>query len=115
MTWRLDQIASEGFVEDETDDPVVTVEFQTPAGMIKFMAEADERGSTLCLRKAHIEGPGANEVGVSNLRVLAAYVMEGMGYDEIEVEGASRTTGANPGRTPRPLRFTCRPRPAPEQ
>lgn len=116
MTWRVDQISSLGLIADETDDPVVTFAFQTPAGVISIMGEAEEAedGTVLCLLGMHIEGPGANEVGRANLRVLADFVMEEMGYDAIEVEGAARTTGANPGRRSRRLRFPRRARAARE-
>jgi hypothetical protein len=116
MTWRLDQITAHGLTDDETDDPVVTVTFDTPAGSVKVMGEAHEPDPvTLCLQRVHIEGPGANAIGIANLRVLAAFVMEGMGYEAIEIEGALRTTGATPGHRPRPLRFTRRIRPAAER
>jgi hypothetical protein len=62
------------------------------------------------LRQLHVQGPGANAIGPGNLRSLAEVVMERLDFDALEIEGALRTTGASPGRRPRPLRFTRRPR-----
>src|SRR5688500_18121847 len=62
------------------------------------------------LRLLHVHAPGANAIGPGNLRSLAEVVMERLDFDALEIEGALRTTGASPGRRPRPLRFTRRPR-----
>jgi hypothetical protein len=74
------------------------------------MAEPDQDGRVLLLRGLHMhaESAGANVVGAANLRVLADMIMERMDYDELIVEGAIRTSGANPGHRPRQLRFTRR-------
>jgi hypothetical protein len=113
MAWRPDDITFE--IDPEgTEDPVVTVRFGTPAGEIQMMAEVEEHDRTLRLIGLHIQGLTPNEIGSTNLRVLADVVMSELDYDAIEVEGAPRTTGAGPGRRPRPIRFTRRLGPAAE-
>lgn len=111
--WGPGEIQFE-FVPELTEGSVVTLEITTPAGRLLFMAEASqsENGKTLFLQRAHIQSDdvGPNNVGAGNMRALAVVAMELMGYDEIVIEGAVRTTGANPGRTPKPLRFTSRDR-----
>jgi hypothetical protein len=109
MLWRPDEIAFD-IIEDETDDPVVTAWIRSPAGEIVVMADIEEQGRVLFLRQLHVQGPGANAIGPGNLRTLAEVVMERLDFDALEIEGALRTTGASPGRRPRPLRFTRRPR-----
>jgi hypothetical protein len=111
MRWRPDQIVFD-IVGDETDDPVVTAQFETPAGPILAMAEVEDDGRTLRLIGMHLQGAAANAVGAANLRLLASVVMDRMDYDAIEIEGAVRTTGARPGHRPRPIRFTRRSGPA---
>jgi hypothetical protein len=66
------------------------------------------RGRSLILSGVHIQGDDvkANELGVAGLRRMTQEAMEELGVDEIIIVGAVRTTGANPGRAPRPLRFT---------
>jgi hypothetical protein len=108
MRWQPDDITFD-VVAEETDHPVATVSFETPAGEIKIMAELEEVGRALHLVGLHIQGAAANAIGIANLRVLADVVMEKMDYDAIEIEGAVRTTGARPGRRPGRLRFTRRP------
>ena len=103
MVWTPDQISFE--LDELTDDPVVTIEITTPAGIIKFMAEAEDTGAVLVLRGAHIQGEASGLIGPGNLRLIARVVFERLGYDAIEIEGAARTTGVSPGRTPRRLRF----------
>jgi hypothetical protein len=111
MRWQPGDVTFD-IIAEETDHPVVTVSFETPAGQIQAMAELKEEGRTLYLIGLHIQGAAANAVGVANLRILADAVMEKMDYDVIEVEGAVRTTGAGPGRRPGHLRFARRSGPA---
>jgi hypothetical protein len=85
----------------------------TPHGGFRFMAEPEIVGSTLIVRGLHIQDARANAFGAANLQVLAQVVMERMGIDGIVVEGAIRTSGANPGRRPRAIRFTRHVRPPP--
>jgi hypothetical protein len=112
--WRTEDV-SFVLIDDQTSDPVVTVEITVPGGRLSAMAEPTVVEGTLILRAFHMhgEGIGAERVGTGNLLALAGVVLEGMGFDELVVEGADRTTGAKPGRRPRPLRFTRRVRPEP--
>jgi hypothetical protein len=83
-------------------------------GQIAFMADGKVEGNTVRFTGAHAEGVGGigkNSVGCSNLRVVAEAFMERIGCDELIIEGATRQSGAGPGRTPSPLRFTLRPPP----
>ncbi|MGH7211436.1 MAG: hypothetical protein ACREF1_08255 [Acetobacteraceae bacterium] len=99
-------------VDDLTSDPVVTIAVETPDGTLRFMAEPEAAGATLILRGMHVHGASANAIGAANLMVVAQAVMERMNLDGLVVEGALRTTGANPGHRPRVLRFSRRVRPA---
>lgn len=100
---------------DDTDDPVVTAEIVTPAGTLRAMAEPEWRERCLILRGYHMHGEdvGPNEFGWRELRWLAQAAMEVLDVDEIRVEGEVRTSGANPGHRPRPVRFTRKIRPHP--
>lgn len=100
-------------VDDMTDDPVVTLRISTPAGRLTFVAEPEERGRTLILKGTHVQDARPNTIGMANLMVVAQALMEGMGFDGLEVEGAICTTWANPGHRPRLVRFARRVRPPP--
>lgn len=102
--WSVRDIGFD-IVNDMTDDPVVTLRVSTPAGLLTFTAEPEAAGATLVLRGTHVQDASANAIGVGNLMLIAQAVMEGMGFDGLVVEGAVRTTGANPGRRPRTFRF----------
>jgi hypothetical protein len=95
-------------IDDLSEDAVVTIVVETPAGGIKILAEPAFHGRSLVLRRTHMQGPGANGVGASRLIALAQVMMDRMDCDEIIVEGAIRTTGAHPGHAPRILRFARR-------
>lgn len=110
--WSPEDISFD-IVNDMTSDPVVTVVVSTPNGTLKFMAEPEVQGSTLVLHGTHAQDARANAVGAGNLLILAQALMERMSFDGLVVEGAIRTTGANPGRRPRVLGFARHVRPAP--
>lgn len=112
-TWIASDLSFE-IVDDATSDPVVTVIVSTPVGALHFMAEPEVQGTTLVLHSTHVQGASANAVGVANLHALAQLVMERMNFDGLRVEGAVRTTGANPGHQPHVIRFTRRIRVAPD-
>lgn len=92
--------------DDGTEDSVVTAHIETPYGEISVMADVEISDRSIRLEGLHIGGGGANSFGSASLRDLVRSIMEQLDVDEIIVEGAVRTTGANPGRRPRPLRFT---------
>ena len=103
--WDATQITFD-LVDDMTTDPVVTVAITTPVGVLKLMAEPERVGRTLILHGLHMQDLVPNAIGVANLMVLADMAMERIDVDGLVIEGAIRTTGANPGRRPRVLRFT---------
>jgi len=93
---------------DQSDENIVVARVATTVGTILVMAEVELTGRSLILSGVHIQGDDvkANEVGFAGLRRIIQEAMEELGVDEIVIIGAVRTTGANPGRAPRPLRFT---------
>jgi hypothetical protein len=109
--WGIKDISFE-IVNDMTDDPVVTLAVRTPSGVVIFVAEPTMRGAVLSLHGTHVQNASPNALGMANLMIIAQALMQRMGLDGLVVEGAIRTTGANPGRRPRVLRFTRRLRPS---
>ena len=107
MAWALDDV---GPIEMEPADSVgdlVTIRVMTPVGPVLIMGEIDIIGRHLLVRGVHIESDsGPLSIGIANLRTIARAVLERIDCDEARVEGAARTTGANPGHRPRALRFT---------
>jgi hypothetical protein len=95
-----------------TDDPIVTLRITTPVGLLTFLAEPVMAGTTMVLKGLHVQDGTPNAVGSGNLMVIAQAVMEGMDLDGLVIEGAVRSTGANPNYRPRVVRFTRRVCPA---
>lgn len=107
MPWTVNDITAVEIEPDHTDGGVVTIRVATPAGTVRIMGQIDIEGRTLVVKGAHIQSDGgANAFGVVNLRVIALAVLERIDCDETRIEGAARTTGANPGHRPRVIRFT---------
>ena len=110
--WATQDISFD--LDDEmTDRPVVTVLVTTPAGSMTVLAEIDRRGQTWLLKGTHVQGRGSNSIGAANLMVMAHALMEGLGLHGLDIEGALRTTGANPDHRPRLFRFSRRVRSPP--
>jgi hypothetical protein len=99
-------------VDDGTEDTVVTVRVIDDGIDLEFMAEPREEGRTLIIEKLHVgrNAGGPNSVGALMLRRIAQVIMKEMGYDELVIEGETRTSGAKPGRRPKPFRFVRDPR-----
>jgi hypothetical protein len=95
-------------IREQSDENIIVARVTTTAGTILVMAEVELAGRSLILSGVHVQGDDvkANEIGVPGLRRIIQEAMEELGVDEIVIVGAVRTTGANPGRSPRPLRFT---------
>jgi hypothetical protein len=77
----------------------------TVNGEITVIAEMIKDGDALVLRGMHIDGPGAGSLGPRELRRLATDLGRQHGAKEVIIYGGKRTTGANPGHTPREVRF----------
>lgn len=98
MPWPPDTLTWLGVTTDGSEGDVVTVAIGTPAGRVDVMAVG-----------AHIQcDAGPNALGIANLHAIAELILERIDCDEATIEGAPRTTGANPGHRPRVIRFTRR-------
>jgi hypothetical protein len=92
----------------EQQSNVAVARITTDLGVPLVLAELELIERVLLLHGLHIQGGNVriNELGVVGIRRIMRDAMENLDVDEIIIEGAARTTGANPGRRPRRLRFT---------
>ena len=74
-----------------------------PKGEIRVLTEMVKEGDTLFLRGLHIQGPGPGTVGLRELREFAKLIGREQGAAKVIIEGGTRTTGVNPGHTPRAI------------
>ncbi|WP_395856891.1 hypothetical protein [Cystobacter fuscus] len=54
--------------------------------------------------QAHIQGQGAGTSGLKEMGEIMREFGRSRGASEVIIQGATRTTGARPGHTPRPIR-----------
>lgn len=101
-------------LDDATEATVATARIITPAGSLLIMFEQPElRGHCLVLRECHMHGEdvGPKAFGHTQIYWLARAAMELLDVEQIQIEGAIRTSGRNPGHRPRAVRFTRKVRP----
>ena len=97
MQWTIDRF-------DDTES-YLNVVFRRGDVWIEFLGLLRFDRRCAYYTEVHIQGPGAHLLGAASLRELVNVVKEIIDVDTIYVEGEIRTTGANPGRRPRPLIF----------
>jgi hypothetical protein len=92
----------------ESDGPTLRLEARLPGAYLEVVTSAKLDGDTLVLYDFHVDGPGAGSLGVAELRGLVHKAMEAYDVAHVAIHGFERSTGANPGRRPRILRFARR-------
>jgi hypothetical protein len=88
---------------DGTDTVLVTL--TDGVHVIQVLADLEFAGRAAVLRSLHILGDGPNTLGLRALRELINWAKVQLDVDQLRIEGATRTSGAGPGRVPPPLVF----------
>ena len=108
-------IGSRGYVfevDDElTEDNILALVVTTPSGdKVRLWAEVELIERTAVLRQFYIwaEDMEPGGLGAIGPRRMAQAALEEFDVDCIRIEGAHRTSGANPGRTVGALEFRRR-------
>jgi hypothetical protein len=98
MAWRLLELEQ---------DPAGTVRavLVSNGQSIEFVADFELGDRQAIFSGLHVNGGGPNSVGIAGLRNLIRWAMEQLDVDEIRIKGATRTSGAGPGRRPATLFF----------
>jgi hypothetical protein len=73
--------------------------------VVQILTDVEFTGRIAVLRGLHILGSGRNTLGLRSLRELINWAKVQLDVDELRIEGATRTSGAGPGRVPPPLVF----------
>jgi hypothetical protein len=90
------------------DGAAVEAEISTPRGTLVVIASLRLDREALILYDFHIDGPGPGLIGIAGIRDALRQVMEEYDVGIVEIHGFQRTTGAQPGRTPKAIRFRRR-------
>jgi hypothetical protein len=97
LTWAVASVEFDG----------ITVLARLSDGEIEVEILVDVVELTLTeavLSGLHIQGPGPNSVG-PRIRSVAYWMKEFLDVRRLTIEGATRTSGAGPGRDPAPIVF----------
>jgi hypothetical protein len=78
----------------------VLVKLTDEIHVIEVLADVELTGRTAALRGLHILGTGPNTLGPRVLRELINWAKVQLDVDQLRIEGATRTSGAGPGRVP---------------
>ncbi len=73
-------------------------------GKIRIMGNIETHEGTITLDQTHIQGQGAGTNGLKGMGEIIREFGRSRGASEVLIQGATRTTGARPGHTPRPIR-----------
>ena len=73
--------------------------------IIEFGGTFSKADDVLTIRQFDIDGGLTNKVGIKGLKDIINEFGKSKGVSRVVVEGAKRTTGANPGRLPAKLVF----------
>ena len=74
--------------------------------MAQLVLPSQPHGGTVELKQFMIYGAGANTLGLPVIRAMLKEFLNVFDFDHVVVEGTKRASGANAGRTPRPIRFS---------
>jgi hypothetical protein len=100
--WTSTEIAVE--IEDAEDRTMIAT-VRTPVGELKVIAEVQLVAGVLWARNVHVQGLSPSALGRAGLNAVARKFLEEADAEALVVEGAARTTGANPHRRPRTFRY----------
>ncbi|MCP4120805.1 MAG: hypothetical protein GY751_03550, partial [Bacteroidetes bacterium] len=89
----------------DRDGDVVEIVAPGKNGDITMITGMKKSGDTLNLNGAHIDGLSPGKSSITELKDFARELGRQQGVKEVIVRGGRRTTGANPGKVPRPIRI----------
>ncbi len=100
--WTIDRITID---IDEAEGSEMIVVIGTPVGILRLAGAVRLTGGVLLIDSAHVEGLAPGVLGRGGLNAIGSKILEMTGADSLVLQGSARTTGRNPGRAPRPIRF----------
>jgi len=87
----------------------IHLEVQGAKGTYEVIANITREGDTIILEGAHMQGSGAGQFGgkelLKEIREAAKQFGKEQGAKEVVIQGGARTSGANPGHVPPPIRI----------
>jgi len=95
------------YVDEDSEGDLLFIDVTIGAITLTAFANVTIGDSTIHADGFHIQSNDieANTLGPAKLRQIAQAIMEKLDYDWIIITGSARTTGANPSRSPKPVRL----------
>lgn len=93
------------FIQTEKDGNLLFFSTRVGNDVIEFGGNFSKINRTLIIDKFDIDGQLTNKLGIRGLKDVITAFGKQQGVDEIIIRGATRTTGASPGRVPGELIF----------
>ncbi|WP_152612674.1 hypothetical protein [Leisingera sp. ANG-M7] len=90
----------QGITISEVDGNTVSFSVNTEKGPVDVVADISVKNGILSLSNAHVQGDGPNTSSIGALRSAVKSLGRAFGVDQVSFSGGTRTSGANPGRTP---------------
>jgi hypothetical protein len=86
------------------EEGVIEIVAEGENGEIRIMGNIETTEGTITLDQAHVQGQGAGTSGLKEMGTIIREFGRTRGASEVIIQGATRTTGARPGHTPRLIR-----------
>lgn len=77
----------------------------TPVGAMRLMGEVKVVDGVLTVDRAHVGGLAPGRRSRSGLNAIGVKILEVTGAHSLDLQGSTRSTGRNPSRPPRRIRF----------
>lgn len=98
-------------VSEDSEGDIIEAEIKLSEGSLMVIGEVELIDREIVVKGMSTHGTNGlwtNRAGNIGLRRIARGVLDLEEFRDVEaivIEGSKRTTGANPGRTPKPVRF----------
>lgn len=87
----------------EKDGDVFHFAVQIGSKSFEVVTNLTLEGDVLVAHELHVDGAGPGHFSPAELRAAARELAQSWGATAVRIQGGMRTTGASPGRRPRPL------------
>jgi hypothetical protein len=93
------------FTQTAKDGDLIFYSTKVGDNIIEFGGNISKSNSTITINNFDIDGALTNKIGIKGIKDIITDFGKQQGATEIIIQGAKRTTGANPGKVPSQLTF----------
>jgi len=93
------------FTQTAKDGDLLFYSTKIGEDVIEFGGNFSKSNGTLTIKNFDIDGAITNELGIRGIKDVVTDFGRQQGVNQVIIQGAKRTTGANPGKVPSQLTF----------